>query len=108
MEKYRSKLKTKNALTLSKGETQRVSIIRLILGIIYNNIRILLLDEITSNIDNNMEGVIFIELRRLQKIYKFTIIYISHNPSLVKYSDYKYVIDTTNHSILKIANVNES
>ena len=108
LEKYRSKLKTKNALTLSKGETQRVSIIRLILGIIYNNIRILLLDEITSNIDNNMEGVIFIELRRLQKIYKFTIIYISHNPSLVKYSDYKYVIDTTNHSILKIANVNES
>jgi putative ABC transport system ATP-binding protein len=106
--KYSSNLKTKNAKTLSKGETQRVAIIRLILGIMYNKTRILLLDEITSNIDNNTEDVIFTELRRLQKIYKFTIIYISHNPYLIKYSDYKYIIDTTNHSILKIANVNES
>ena len=79
LEKYLPTLKKTNATILSKGETQRVAIIRLIIGIIFNDTRILLLDEFTSNIDNVMEENIYTEIRKLQETYHFTMFYVSHN-----------------------------
>jgi ABC-type multidrug transport system fused ATPase/permease subunit len=102
LEKYLPTLKKTNATILSKGETQRVAIIRLIIGIIFNDTRILLLDEFTSNIDNVMEENIYTEIRKLQETYHFTMFYVSHNLYNMKYSDFKYEIDTNNHSIHRI------
>jgi ABC-type multidrug transport system ATPase subunit len=101
LEDYIENIKTKNAMELSKGQTQKIAIIRLIISIIYNDVRILFLDEITTNIDNNMEKTIYTELRNLQKIYGFTIIYVSHNTSNVIFSDYNYKIDVDNKSVSK-------
>ena len=101
LEKFISKMQTKNAIKLSKGQTQRVAIIRLFIHIIFGGTKILFLDEFTSNVDNNMEKIIFIELRNLQKIYLFTSFYISHNLYNKKYSDYIYEINTDAHSISK-------
>jgi len=102
LEKYLPTLKKTNATILSKGETQRVAIIRLIIGIMFNDTRILLLDEFTSNIDNVMEENIYTEIRKLQETYHFTMFYVSHNLYNIKYSDFKYEIDTNNHSIHRI------
>jgi ABC-type multidrug transport system ATPase subunit len=99
LEKYLQTLKKTKATNLSKGEKQRVAIIRSIMGIIYNDTRILFFDEFTSNIDNVMEEKIYTELKNLQKIYRFTMFYVSHNLYNMKYSDFKYEINTTNHSI---------
>jgi len=99
LEKYIQTLKKTKTTYLSKGEKQRVAILHLIISIIYNDKRILLLDECTSNIDNVMEEKIYTELKNLQKIYRFTMFYVSHNLYNMKYSDFKYEINTTNHSI---------
>ena len=80
---------------------QRVAILRLFIHIIFNDRRILFLDEFTSNIDNDMEKTIFTELKNLQKIYPFTLFYISHNLYNKKYSDYIYEINANAHSISK-------
>jgi ABC-type multidrug transport system fused ATPase/permease subunit len=101
LEKFISKIRTKNATKLSKGQTQRVAILRLFIQIIFNDRRIIFLDEFTSNIDNEMEKIIFTELRNLQKIYPFTLFYISHNLYNKKYSDYIYEITTDKRSINK-------
>jgi len=101
LEKFISKMQTKNAVNLSKGQTQRVAIIRLFIHIIFGGTKILFLDEFTSNVDNNMEKIIFIELRNLQKIHLFTSFYISHNLYNKKYSDYIYQINTDARSISK-------
>ena len=63
--KFIKYVKIKNATKLSKGQTQRIAIIRLFINIIFNDARILFLDEFTSNIDNSMEEVIFKELIKL-------------------------------------------
>ena len=104
LEKFISKMQTKNLIKLSKGQMQRVAILRLFIHIIFNDKRILFLDEFTSNIDNAMEKIIFTELRNLQKIYQFTIFYISHNLYNKKYSDYIYEINADTASISKKAN----
>lgn len=104
LEKFISKMQTKNLIKLSKGQMQRVAILRLFIHIIFNDKRILFLDEFTSNIDNAMEKIIFTELRNLQKIYQFTIFYISHNLYNKKYSDYIYEINAVTASISKKAN----
>ena len=101
LEKYASNIQTKNAIKLSKGQTQRVVSIRLFIQIIFNDRRILFLDEFISNVDKTMEKIIFTELRNLQKIYPFTLFYISHNLYNKKYSDYIYEINTDAHSISK-------
>jgi len=102
LEKYLPTLKKTKVTNLSKGERQRIAIVRLCLDIIYNDTRILLLDEFTTNIDNVMEEKIYTEVRNLQKIYHFTMFYVSHNLYNMKYSDFKYEIDTNNHSIIRI------
>jgi len=110
LDKYIPTMKTTNAHKISKGQAQRVAIIRLFMGIIFNDTRILFLDEFTSNIDNKMEKLIYTELRTLQKNpkYNFTIFYVSHNLYNIKYSDYNYEIDTERHSIEQnITNINQ-
>lgn len=104
--KFTSTMKTTNATKLSKGQMQRVAITRLFIDIIFNDTRILFLDEITSNIDNKMEEIIYTELRNIQKIYNFTIFYVSHNNANKKYSDYSYEIDVDTHSIKQVKTTN--
>jgi len=101
LDKFIPTMKTTNATKLSKGQRQRVAIIRLFIDIIFNDTRILFLDEFTSNIDNKMEEIIFTELINIKKKYNFTIFYVSHNLYNMKYSDYNYEIDTETHSIKK-------
>lgn len=101
LEKFISNMQTKNATKLSKGQTQRVAIIRLFIQIIFDDRRIIFLDEFSSNVDNAMEKIIFTELRNIQKIYPFTLIYISHNLYNKKYSDYIYEINTNARTISK-------
>lgn len=101
LEEYIENIKTKNAYELSKGQTQKVAIIRLFINIIFNDLRILFLDEITSNIDNKVEEIIYTELRNIQKIYRFTTFYVSHNQSNIKYSDFNYKFNVDEHSITK-------
>lgn len=101
LERFISNIKTKNSIKLSKGQMQRVAILRLFIHIIFNDRRIIFLDEFTSNIDNDMEKTIFTELKNLQKIYPFTLFYISHNLYNKKYSDYIYEINANAHSISK-------
>lgn len=94
-------VKRKNATKLSKGQTQKVAIIRFFINIIFNNARIIFLDEFTSNIDNSMEEIIFKELINLHKIHRFTVFYISHNLYNIKYSDFNYKFNVDEHSITK-------
>jgi peptide/nickel transport system ATP-binding protein len=101
LKKFIPVMKKKNSLKLSKGQKQRVVIIRLIMHIIFNNLRILFLDEFTSNIDNKMEEVIYTELIKLQKIYNFTVFFVSHNLYNIKYSDFNYHFDVDQHTIVK-------
>lgn len=101
LEKFIQTMNTTNACNLSKGQTQRIAILRMFIGIKFKDLRILFLDEFTSNIDNRMEGIIYTELRKLQTIYKFTIFYVSHNLFNVKYSDYNYEINVDNKQIIK-------
>lgn len=104
LEKFIPNIQTKNALKLSKGQTQRVVIIRLFIHIIFGDRKILFLDEFTSNIDNDMEKIIFTELRNLQKTYLFTSFYVSHNLYNKKYADYIYEINNNTRSISKKIN----
>lgn len=101
LEKFIQTMNTTNAYNLSKGQTQRIAIIRMFIGIKFKDLRILFLDEFTSNIDNKMEEIIYTELRKLQKIHNFTMFYVSHNIFNVKYSDYNYEINVDNKQITK-------
>jgi len=105
LEKFISKMQTKNSTKLSKGQIQRVAILRLFIHIIFNDKKILFLDEFTCNIHNDMEKIIFTELRNLQNIYPFTLFYISHNLYNKKYSDYIYEITSDTRSISKNINI---
>jgi ABC-type multidrug transport system ATPase subunit len=86
-------IKIKNAKKLSKGQEQRVVVVSLFLDIIYNNKKVIILDEFTSNVDSDNEEIIFKELKNIQKMYGLTIFYTSHNYSNIIYSDYTYTID---------------
>lgn len=101
LEKFIQTMNTTNAHNLSKGQTQKIAIIRMFMGIKFKGLRILFLDEFTSNIDNKMEEIIYTELRKLQTLYNFTIFYVSHNLFNVKYSDYNYEINVDNKQITK-------
>jgi ATP-binding cassette subfamily B protein len=94
-------IKTKNSKKMSKGQTQRVAIIRLFINIIFDNVKILFLDEFTSNIDNDMEIIIFNELLELQSRFSLTIFLISHNMYNMKYSNFNYKFNVDEHSITK-------
>ena len=93
-------IKTKNATKLSQGQIQRVCILGMFIDIIFNDARILILDEFTSNLDKQNEKIVFTELIKLQEIYRFTIFYTSHTLSNIVYSDYNYPV---NHDTLSIS-----
>lgn len=93
-------IKTKNATKLSQGQIQRVCILGMFIDIIFNDARILILDEFTSNLDKQNEKIIFTELIKLQEIYRFTIFYTSHILSNIIYSDYNYPV---NHETLSMS-----
>jgi ABC-type multidrug transport system ATPase subunit len=101
LEIYIPTLKNKIATKLSKGQIQKVKIIYVILNIIFNNTKLVFLDEITSNIDSFMEKIIYIELKNLNKIYPFTVFYVSHTLSNLQYSDYNYNISLESQTITK-------
>lgn len=105
LNKYTPFIKKKNGNELSIGQKQRVVIISLFIDIIFNHKKIILLDEVTSNVDSEMEEIIFEELKKLQEIYNFTLFYISHNLVNKKYSHYNYRINPLTHSIHKEATI---
>ena len=85
-----------NVNTLSTGQKQRVSIIRLIL----HDRPIMILDEITSNIDNEMEKIILEEIRKIQKEKNKTVIHITHNCENRNFSDINLYI--LNKDIIRV------
>jgi ABC-type bacteriocin/lantibiotic exporter with double-glycine peptidase domain len=101
MNNFISDIDSKNSIKLSKGQTQRIAIIRLFINIIFDNVKILFLDEFTSNIDNNMEKTIFNELLQLHSRFPLTIFFISHNIYNMKYSDFNYKFNVDERSISK-------
>jgi putative ABC transport system ATP-binding protein len=72
-----------NINTLSTGEKQRIKIIRLIL----QDKPIWILDEITSNIDNEMERIILQDLKRIQQKKHKSVIHITHNSDNKEFAD---------------------
>lgn len=68
-------LKDKNALNLSGGEKQKVSLARALSF----NPEILIIDEPTANIDPNFIKLIESTLKSINKKYKTTILIVTHN-----------------------------
>jgi energy-coupling factor transport system ATP-binding protein len=91
LEKYKDKLET-NVYALSTGEKQRMKIIRLIL----HDTKIWILDEITSNVDNDLEKTILNEIKRIQIKKNKSVIHITHNLENISFSDSKMYIKNFN------------
>lgn len=81
---------------MSGGERQRLSIA---IGLLKKN-RILLLDEVTSNLDQNLEEAIAKNFKSLVE-EGYTIISISHKQNFLQYSDVVYEIKNGNALRLK-------
>lgn len=75
---------------MSGGEKQRLSLAQ---GILRRN-KILLLDEITSNVDAKSEQKIKENIKRLVDEEGYTIISISHNEAFHEYADVTYNMDS--------------
>ena len=73
---------------ISGGEILRVALARAV----YSNKELYVLDEFTSAIDDETEGQILENIKKLDK----TIIIVSHKDSTLKYCDNIYKIDQTN------------
>jgi zinc transport system ATP-binding protein len=81
---------------MSTGEKQRIRIIHSILYVMFDpNKRILIFDEITSNIDESTEQNILDELKRLQIKHNLSVIHISHRSSHCRLCDYLMTIKDT-------------
>ena len=78
--------------SLSTGQKQRIKIIRCIL----HDKDIWILDEITSNIDNELEKVILKELKKIQIEKNKSVIHITHNLENISFSDEKMYIRNYN------------
>lgn len=83
---YDTKLE-EDATNLSGGEKQRLAIARAILA----NTKILLLDEITNNLDNESIEDIRLSLEKLKG--RYTIVLVTHNLDIAKYADRILVIE---------------
>jgi ABC-type multidrug transport system fused ATPase/permease subunit len=68
-------------ITLSRGQAQRITIARALLG----KPKILLLDEPSSALDSNSESILISNLNRLKT--NMTILFIVHNLELIKNVD---------------------
>ena len=79
---------------MSTGEQQRIKLVRLIVGTLASPQKcVWILDEVTSNVDAEVEAVVLTELRRVQKALRLSVIHISHNPASRTYCDYHMRID---------------
>ena len=79
---------------MSTGEQQRIKVIRLIVGTLSSAKKsVWIMDEVTSNVDANIEAVILKELKRIQEALGLSVIHISHNPASRDYCDYYMLID---------------
>ena len=101
MKSFIEDINKKNSKKLSKGQLQRIGIIRMFINIIFDNVKILFLDEFTSNIDNEMEKIVFNELLKLFLKYSLTIFIVSHNMYNIKYSHFNYKFNVDERSITK-------
>ena len=80
---------------ISGGQKQRIGIARAL----YNKPELLVFDEATSSLDLETEKEILKEIYALKK--EFTLIFISHRESSIKYCDRKYLIK--NQKLLDIS-----
>lgn len=71
--------------SLSSGEQQRVSIARAL----FSDLDLIIADEPTSNLNKSMEKYVFEQILQNSK----ALLYVSHNPDLVKKADYIYILD---------------
>jgi ABC-type multidrug transport system ATPase subunit len=79
---------------MSTGEQQRIKLVRLIVGTLASPQKcVWILDEVTSNVDAEVEAVVLTELRRVQAALRLSVIHISHNPASRMYCDYHMRID---------------
>lgn len=81
---------------LSGGEQQRIAIARALI----NNLVLILADEPTGNLDENMEEEIFKLLKELSKKDKCVIV-VSHSNKIKEYADVIYKLD---NGTLKVQN----
>ena len=73
-----------NGLLISGGQKQRISLARAL----YQDTKIIVLDEITSNLDEDTEEKILTNLIKLKG--EKTIIFVTHNKSFLKICDKIY------------------
>ena len=77
---------------ISGGQKQRIGIARAL----YNQPKILIFDEATNALDLEIEKQILNEISLLKN--EFTLIFITHKESSIKYCDQKYLINNKNIS----------
>lgn len=82
------KLSSRDVMTLSGGEKQRVALCRALI----NNPSIILCDEPTGNLDDKNKKIIIDELKRLNNQGK-TILLVTHDYQLQKYAKKKYIFE---------------
>ena len=80
---------------LSFGQRQRIRIIRLILS----ERKIWFLDEVTSNLNLEMEEHILNILKEIQIAQNISVIHISHNPKNIKFADHSIYINKDGMSL---------
>ena len=73
-----------NAILISGGEKQRISIARAL----YKKAKIIILDEFSSNLDEEIENKIIENLKYLKK--NKTIIFVTHKKNILKICDITY------------------
>lgn len=82
-----------NSLNISGGQKQRLGIARAL----YSNCSVLILDEITSSLDEKNQEKIISEIMQLKKEGK-TIIQTTHNPNHLKYFDKVINLSNSNYN----------
>jgi len=74
---------------LSTGQKQRLSLARSLL----RNPKVLMLDEVSSNLDNALETEIATVLEQLKGIC--TVVIVSHRPGILRFADHIYQLDSS-------------